>query len=263
MSDAAVASGVASSADKPRPRKPIKLVYKLIYAAPALALAAAGIFHTSWQTKYYVDDLGLGPRLFALCNAIVRSVDLFSYPITGWLVDNTFVDGSKIFTGRRRPFLLICAPIVAAAFFLLYTPPGLGPSAMQAWYCAVAIIYNAVPLTLTYYSLGTEVTSDYDEQSSIFSWVHVLSCAGMVCGALIPGFLASSHVAPHTTLFPAFSLVIALLIAGTFVLLAVQTRVPHPSKRIRDDDGRELPSIHTPTSRLPRQRRGHVAPIAQ
>ena len=53
------------------PRQPIKWWAKLVYAGPAFALAAAAIFHVSWQTKYYVDDLGLGPRLFALSNAIV------------------------------------------------------------------------------------------------------------------------------------------------------------------------------------------------
>jgi len=234
-----MASTTTAVAVQHRPRKPIALFYKLVYAAPALALAAAGIFHTSWQTKYWVDDLGLGPRLFALSNAIVRSVDLFSYPVAGWLVDNTFVDGSPAFRGRRRPFLLICAPVVAASLFLLYAPPAMGAGQLQLWYCLVAIVYNAVPLSLTYYALGTEVTSDYDEQSSIFGWVHVLACVGMVGGSLIPGFIASEHTTPHTTLFPIFALIIALLIAGTFVLLAMQTQTPDPRSRQRGDDGRE------------------------
>ena len=189
------------------PRQPIKWWAKLVYAGPAFALAAAAIFHVSWQTKYYVDDLGLGPRLFALSNAIVclrgerrarggrragpprapgpppalrpplcaqvRSVGLFGYPFFGWLSDNLYVDSSSpAARGRRRPLLLASAPLVALSLFLLYAAPALPPSALQAWFCVTAIIYNAVPLTLTYYALGTEVTSDYDEQVRGIAFHH-------------------------------------------------------------------------------------------
>jgi hypothetical protein len=92
-------------------------------------------------------------------------VGLFGYPFFGWLSDNLYVDSaSPAVRGRRRPLLLASAPIVALSLFLLYAAPALPPSALQAWFCVTAIIYNAVPLTLTYYALGTEVTSDYDEQ---------------------------------------------------------------------------------------------------
>lgn len=90
---------------------------------------------------------------------------LFGYPFFGWLSDNLYVDSaSPAVRGRRRPLLLASAPIVALSLFLLYAAPALPPSALQAWFCVTAIIYNAVPLTLTYFALGTEVTSDYDEQ---------------------------------------------------------------------------------------------------
>ena len=224
-----------------RPRAPILWPYKLVYAAPAFALAAAGIFHMSWMTKYYVDDLGLGPRLFAISNAVVRSVGLFGYPFFGWLSDNLYVDAaSPAVRGRRRPLLLASAPVAALALWLLYAAPALPAPQLQAWYCLLAIIYNAVPLTLTYWALGTEVIADYDEQASIFGYVQVLSAVGMIAGSLLPGYIASQHTVPHTVLFPIFALVIAAVLALLFVLLVAQSHAPDSQTRLRPDDGREF-----------------------
>ena len=146
-----------------------------MYALPAFALAAASIFHITYQTKYYIDDLGMAPRTFALSNALVRSIDLFSYPVAGFLVDNTFVVGNPLVSGRRKPFLFTMAPLVAAAYFMLYAAPAgsLPPAGLQAWYILVAVVYNAIPLTLAYYSLGAELTANYDEQARC---VYLTSC---------------------------------------------------------------------------------------
>jgi len=145
---------------------PLSLSAKLVFAAPAFALAAASILWSTYQTKFYVDDLRMPPHTFALANALVRSVDLFSYPLAGWLVDNVFVAGNPFLRGRRKPFLLVTAPIAAAAYFLLFSaPPSLPIGAIQLWFTLVAIVYNAVPLSLTYFSLGSELTPDYDEQA--------------------------------------------------------------------------------------------------
>jgi Na+/melibiose symporter-like transporter len=179
----------------------------------------------------------MGPRIFALCNAIVRSISLFSYPLFGWLVDNIYVDGQGILRGRRRPVLFICAPLIAASLFLLYATPALPASQLEIWYVIIAIIYNAVPLSLTYYSLGTELTSDYDEQSSIFGYLHILASLGMIAGSLLPGWIASLHIVSHNVLFPLVALVISLIIAGTVMLLAARTKVPNPWTRLRPDDG--------------------------
>ena len=55
-----MAGALPSAAGLPQPaaapRQPVRAENKFIYAAPAFALAAAGIFHVSWQTKYYVDE---------------------------------------------------------------------------------------------------------------------------------------------------------------------------------------------------------------
>ena len=115
-------------------RAPITTLNKLIYGSPSFALSVAAIFHSAYQTKYYVDDLGMGPSDFAMCNAIVRSIDLLHYPIVGWLVDNTIFVGSPILRGRRKPFLLLFAPLVAACFFLLYSPPTpISPLGLKLW----------------------------------------------------------------------------------------------------------------------------------
>ena len=46
--------------------------YKVLYAVPALALSAAGFFNATFQTKFYVDDLKMGPAGFGMVSAVVR-----------------------------------------------------------------------------------------------------------------------------------------------------------------------------------------------
>jgi Na+/melibiose symporter-like transporter len=97
----------------------------------------------SYGAKYFVDDLLLPPRVYALANALVRSVDLFAYPVMGWLADNTFVTGNPFVRGRRKPFLLLTAPLAAVGLFLLYSPPPTLPTgALAAWYVLLAAGYQ-------------------------------------------------------------------------------------------------------------------------
>ena len=50
----------------------IHWLFKALYAAPAFALSASGFFNATFQTKFYVDDLKMGPASFGMISAFVR-----------------------------------------------------------------------------------------------------------------------------------------------------------------------------------------------
>ncbi|KAA0154175.1 hypothetical protein FNF29_02528 [Cafeteria roenbergensis] len=203
--------------------KGISLVGKIVFALPAFALAAAMLFHHTYQTKFYVDDVGMSPQLFALVNAVVRSMDLFAYPVTGWIVDNSFVLFPRCLRGRRRPFFILLSPLVAMLFFFLYSPPKLTPAGAAVYYGGISMIYNMMPLSLSYNALGAELSDSYDEPGEVFGWKHAAACFGMMAGVLTPGIMSIFEAEDHMLSFPAFALFTGVLIVVLFITLAIFT----------------------------------------
>ncbi len=90
---------------------------------------AFGMFGTSipinmfkaFAAKFYVDSLGLTTTNYALVLLVYAFLDAIDNPVYGFLSDRT-----RSPWGRRRPWLLIGAPLLAVAFILFYNPPALG-----------------------------------------------------------------------------------------------------------------------------------------
>ena len=59
--------------------------------------------------------------------------------------------------------------------------------------CLYVIFFLCIDLTLVpWYALGPELTPDYEDRSSLFSVVVVMSICGVMLGAVVPGLLASA-----------------------------------------------------------------------
>lgn len=91
-------------------------------------------------SSFWVDELAaLTFDDLALITLIYTFLDVIDNPIYGILSDNT---RTKI--GRRKPWLLVSAPLFALCFIFFYSPPDLGRNGMFAW----ALIFYFVAGTL-------------------------------------------------------------------------------------------------------------------
>ncbi|MEI6578437.1 MAG: MFS transporter, partial [Eubacteriales bacterium] len=87
---------------------------------------AIGMFGTSipinmfktFAAIFYVDTLGLSTKHYALVLFIYTFIDAIDNPIYGFLSDRT-----RTKWGRRRPWMVIGAPLLVLAFILFFTPP--------------------------------------------------------------------------------------------------------------------------------------------
>jgi len=168
MQDANVVNG-----KKPlRDRLPIstKMAYSLgtavdmwgLWLYPAVAFAVFNIY------------LGIEPWLVGLALTLIRVWDAIVDPLMGWLSDNL---RSK--HGRRRPFILIAG--IASGLFLpilfLVSPSWVGIKFLGVsvvfWYMMLSTMFY-IPIisafTVPYYSLGAEMSPDYNERTSIMSY---------------------------------------------------------------------------------------------
>nr|WP_179435213.1 MFS transporter [Microbacterium pseudoresistens] len=108
---------------------------------------AIGMFGTSIPINmikgsmilYYVDILGLDVRAYAVVMVIYAVMDAIDNPILGYLSDRT-----RTRFGRRRPWLMIGAPLLAACMIAFFSAPasldGLG---LVLWFAVFAILCEA------------------------------------------------------------------------------------------------------------------------
>ncbi|MDD5440091.1 MAG: MFS transporter [Candidatus Omnitrophica bacterium] len=150
--------------------RPTKLVYSLgtavdmwgLWLYPSVAFAVFNMY------------LGVEPWLVGLAITLIRIWDAIIDPIMGWLSDNL-----RSRYGRRRPFILI-AGILSGLFLpilFLISPSWvnmkfLGISVVFWYMIASTMFYYPMvsAFTVPYYSLGTEMTPDYEERTSIMSY---------------------------------------------------------------------------------------------
>lgn len=104
---------------------------------------AIGMFGTSIPINmikgsillFYVDILGLDVRAYGVVMAVYAVIDAIDNPVLGYLSDRT-----RSRFGRRRPWLLIGAPLLAASMIALFSPPsGLDGIALVLWFAVFAI----------------------------------------------------------------------------------------------------------------------------
>jgi GPH family glycoside/pentoside/hexuronide:cation symporter len=87
---------------------------------------AIGMFGTSipinmfktYAAIYYVDSLGLSTRKYSLIIFLYTFIDAIDNPIYGFLSDRT-----RTPWGRRRPWLVLGAPLLVLFFILFFNPP--------------------------------------------------------------------------------------------------------------------------------------------
>ncbi len=117
--------------------------------------------------------LGLSPTLVGAVLMIGRLCDGIVDPLFGWLSDNT-----RSRWGRRRPYLLFGSIAAGVALPLLFlVPDGWNAAAPWAhnrlfWFMLITVVLYAPVIglfSMPYASLGSELTPDYHERTSVMA----------------------------------------------------------------------------------------------
>lgn len=184
-----------TTAEQPAPtgRKialPVKLAFSLGQIAESMHF---GLF-IGFSAIFYNQAVGLSNSLIGLATMIAIFADAAVDPLIGSLSD-----GWRSRYGRRHPFLFIAPVPVAVSLYFLFQPPEFLtaiPAGSQIpdqiplflWMTVWTVIGRVF---LAFYSvphlaLGAELSTDYDERSSIFSYNAM---AGFFFGANV-GYVA-------------------------------------------------------------------------
>ena len=106
------------------------------FLAPFCAMISNAIFG-SYLNRYYADIIGW--TAFGAFSTLLPIVSVI-FVVAGNLVVGQLMERTRTTQGKARPYLLLSAPIVAAAIILLFmTPTNSSPIVQMIW---IAISYN-------------------------------------------------------------------------------------------------------------------------
>jgi GPH family glycoside/pentoside/hexuronide:cation symporter len=157
-------------------RKRLPHWLKLLYGSGDWGISSGGMMRSIFYAIYMTDVVGLEPRLASFGALVGILWDAVNDPLIGM-----FSDRLQTRWGRRRPFLLWFAIPFGLSFVLLWSAPDLQSQTALLVYVTLTFMIAdtlqtliAVPLI----SLIPELTSDYDERTTLTSYRSFFQLAG-------------------------------------------------------------------------------------
>ena len=205
-------------------RAGLPLLSVLGYSSGNFGFALLGLVVAVNLQFFYTDYVGLSAGLVSWSLLVARMFDAVTDPVMGYLSDRA---NTRI--GRRRPFFLGAALPLAAAFYLLFTPPEVGDPAtsqplllayMLSMYVLTYMLWTigAVP----YYSLGAELTDDYAERVKVIALRETFSLTGLLAATVLPAFLI--HAYGGRLGYSFMGGILGSVMAASMILAAVTSR---------------------------------------
>ena len=136
--------------------------------------------------NYLTDTVGLAASLAGIALMVGRIWDAFYDPIIGFISDRT-----KTKMGRRRPFMLGGAIPLFITMIIMFTNPslvigsGISQTVLFVYTMVVYIILCTAwsTVNIPYSSLGPELTTDYNERTSLNGYRFGFAAVGTLLGA--------------------------------------------------------------------------------
>jgi GPH family glycoside/pentoside/hexuronide:cation symporter len=165
---------------------------KLLYGAGDIGFSLTSTILGVYFLFFMIEVVGLRPAVAALPILVGKIWDFVNDPIFGHLSDRT-----RTRWGRRRPYLLFGALPLAFTFTMLWYKPGFETTTALVIYYSVAYIIfeaSATMLYMPYFALTPELTSDYDERTSLTSYRMFFSILGSLLAFTVPAIIVGEFV---------------------------------------------------------------------
>ena len=171
-------------------REGTPLSIKLWYGAPSAAGAALNVPIAVHLAQFYSDAVLVPLGYVAAAIAVARALDALTDPLMAWITDRT-----RTRWGRRKPYILIGAPLCGFVFWALFTPPvGLTSNVASIWFCLTFCLYLLTHkiFVVPHAALGPEIVLEYHERSSLFGIQAIFIQVGVISAVVLPAFLIGS-----------------------------------------------------------------------
>jgi len=201
---------------------PLRL--KLLYSTGDLSVSIPLAILMFFQLYFLSDVAGLGPSLAGWAVGIGKIWDAVNDPLFG-----LFSDRIRSRWGRRRVLLLIGAVPLGLSFMLMWVVPPLEPPVLTAYYALTFIVFDTAFtfVHVGYNALTPELTTDYDERSSLNGFRMVFSISGTL-GAIILATVLGWSIEDKRLLFATLGIGLGLVSVFPPLVVFAVTSEPMP-----------------------------------
>jgi GPH family glycoside/pentoside/hexuronide:cation symporter len=185
----------------------LNLRTKLLFSTGDLSTSIPLAILMFFQLYFLTDVARLRPDYAGWAVGVGRIWDAINDPLFGLLSDRI-----RTRWGRRRVLLLFGAVPLGLSFMLMWIVPGMGQLGLTVYYALVFILFDTA-FTLVhvgYNSLTPEMTSDYDERSSLNGYRMVFSISGTL-GAIILATVLGWSIKDQRLLYGLIGLILGLV----------------------------------------------------
>jgi len=173
-------------------------MHRFLYGMGYLSVALTTDMTLTWILKRYRPDPA-DPRWQVLTSAgalfaamlVAQLVDAVADPLVGFWSDRV-----KTRWGRRKPFILVGAPLLAVTFVLIWVPPVPTESLLNGLYLAVmgTLFFSCFTIVVCpYLAMLPEITNDPAERVRLNVWQGAFNVVGAVGGMALAGYLIDHH----------------------------------------------------------------------
>lgn len=180
------------------------------YAVPMAPVMYAYVLMLIMYMKYAVDELGVEPAVVGTIFLLAKVWDAISDPVIGNLSDRT-----QLSSGRRKPWLLASAPLVAVFALMAWVPPSSLEGIQLTVWIAVAVVgfYTAYTIfDVPHMALGAELTLDADERNKVFGFRQLMRILGTAAAGILGTYLVSQGASYVEAMAYALGLITIIII---------------------------------------------------
>jgi glycoside/pentoside/hexuronide:cation symporter, GPH family len=161
----------------------LKNLQLFFYSAINFPLAVVGLPLVLFIPPLY-GELGVSLSSMGVILMLARLSDVFTDPLIGLLSDRT-----KGRLGRRKPWVVLGAPLLAVSTYFLFIPPE-SPDLMYFLLSIMGIYLAFTIIQIPYASWGAELSGNYSERSKITALREQLGYFGTIVALSIPLLLS-------------------------------------------------------------------------
>jgi GPH family glycoside/pentoside/hexuronide:cation symporter len=204
------------------PAAGLRRLTKILYGSGDTGFSLTTTLIGAYLAIFLTDVVGVVPGIAAAAIFVGRSWDYVNDPIIGHISDRT-----RTRWGRRRPYLLFGALPFAAAFTLLWWRPPFDSQIVLAIYFAAAYLLFDTAATfayMPYFALTPELTSDYDERTSLTTYRMFFSIFASLLAFTVPLFMIGTFRPENAPRVLRMGLLFGLMSAAPLLLTFFSTR---------------------------------------
>jgi GPH family glycoside/pentoside/hexuronide:cation symporter len=195
---------------------------KFMYGVGDIGFSLTTTILGAYFAIFLTDVVGIRPGIAAIAIFIGRSWDYVNDPIFGYLSDRT-----RTRWGRRRPYLLFgMLPLIITFSLLWWRPPFEGIIPLAVYYAIAYIFFEAANtfLYMPYFALTPELTSDYDERTSLTTYRMFFSILGSLVAFTVPLMMIGTFSPENAPRVARMGMIFGIISALPMFLVFIGTR---------------------------------------